>query len=176
MDAPSGVNRVYRNALAIVALTFAGCAEPPPPEFVSKEHKFRVRFGGVPTAGTKGVVVKSAVYDVRSPDGLLTVIVTDLPRPDDDPDDRIPVYLANARNDLIRATGGTVTAEESVALAGKYPGRVIAAHVTVPQPGELRTRIYFVGKRLYQVTAMGSSAFVESPAATAFLESFTVTE
>jgi hypothetical protein len=168
---------VSRSALAlIVAAGFVGCAEPPPQEFLSVEHKFRVRFGRPPKVEEKGEVVRSVVYAVRSRDGLLAVIVTDLPRPDDDPADRVPVYLANARNDLMRATGGTLTADEAVVLAGKHPGRALTARVTVPQSGVLRGRLYFVGKRLYQVTAVGTDAFVNAPNATAFLESCAVTE
>lgn len=162
--------------IALIVVIFAGCAEPLPPEFLSADHKFRVRFGSPPKVEDKGEAVRSAVYSVRRPDGLLTVIVTDFPRPDDDPADRVPIYLANARDDLMRATGGTLTADEAVVLAGKYPGRALTARVTAPQPGALRARLYFVGKRQYQVTAMGTDDFVNAPDATAFLESFMVTD
>lgn len=167
---------MYRSALLLVAVGFAGCAEPQPPEFLSKEHAFRVRFGSPPKVEEMDGRVHSAVYSVRSQDGLFSVVVTDMPRPDGDPADRVPLYLTNARDDLMRATGGTLTADDAIVLAGKYPGRALTARVTVPQPGALRSRLYFVGKRLYQVTVLGTDEFINTPAATAFLESFTVSE
>lgn len=158
------------------ALALAGCAEAPPPEFVSKEHKFRVRFGEPPTKSENVGVTKSAVYSVEKPTGVLRVTITDLPIPDGDPADRVPFYLNSAKEDLIRGARGTQTADASTTLAGKYPGRAFAAKFGGEAPGVLRARIYLVGKRLYQVTAMGTDDFVNSPAATAFLESFAVIE
>ena len=54
--------------------------------------------------------------------------------------------------------------------------RAFAARFTQPQPGSLRARIFLVGKRLYQVMAIGTADFANGDAATAFLDSFTVTE
>ena len=168
---------MYRIALMLVVVVgFAGCAEPQPPEFLSKEHKFRVRFGRPPKVSEKAGATKSAIYSVEGPDGALTVTVTDLPLPEDDPPDRAPLYLASAKDDLIRAANATQTSDASIALAGKYPGREFSARFTQPQPGAMRARIYLVGKRLYQVMAIGAEAFVSAPAASAFLESFMVAE
>ncbi len=154
-------------------LAVAGCAEAPPPEFASKEHRFRVMFGSPPTVSAKG---PSTVYAVVAADGALTVTVTELPIPDGDPPDRVSLYLASARDDLIRAARGTQTADASATLAGKYPGRAFAASFTEPRPGAMRARIFLVGKRLYQVMAIGTAEYANSAAATAFLESFRLTE
>ena len=164
----------------LLLLTFAfaltGCAEPQSPEFLSKEHKFKVRFGKAPKFTESTGATKSAVYSVESQEGALTVTVTALPIPDDDPPDRVPFYLNSAKDDLIRAAGGTQTADTSVTLAGKYPGRAFAARFTQPQPGALRARIFLVGKRLYQVMAIGTPDFANGDAATAFFDSFVVLE
>jgi hypothetical protein len=168
---------VYRSALLLlIAVGFAGCAEPQPPEFLAKEHKFRVRFGSPPKVSEKAGLTKSAVYSVEGPDGALTVTVTELPIPDGDPPDRAAMYLASAQDDLIRAANGTRTSESAIALAGKYPGREFSARFTSPQPGAMRVRIYLVGKRLYQVAVYGTDDYTNAPAATAFLESFMVVE
>ncbi len=159
-----------------VAIGFAGCAEPQAPEFLSKEHTFRVRFGRPPKVTEQSGATKSTVYSVETAGGALTVTVTNLPIPDDDPADRVPVYLKSAQGDMIRAASATATAEEPITLAGKYPGREFSARFAGPQPGALRARIYLVGKRLYQVMAIGTDAFVGAPAAGAFLESFMVVE
>lgn len=158
-----------------VGVAFAGCAEPPPPEFVSKQHKFKARFGSEPTV-TQNNLTKSMTYAVERPDGALTVAITDLPIPDDDPRERIPLYLNQAKDDLILAARGTETSDNSTTLAGKYPGREFTATFRGPQPGMLRARIYLVGKRLYQVMVLGTEEYVNSPTANAFLESFMVTE
>jgi hypothetical protein len=162
--------------LTFALLALGGCAASPPPEFVSKAHKFKVQFGSEPKVTEAGGATKSTIYAIESQAGALTVTITDLPIPDDDPPERIPLYLTSAKRDLIRAAMGTETSEKAISLAGKYPGREFTASFTHPQPGVLRARIYLVGKRLYQVMAIGSEEFVSAPAAGAFLESFMVLE
>lgn len=177
MDAPSGVNRVYRSALITVVLAFAGCAEPLPPEFVSKEHKFRVRFGGVPTAFDRpDNGIPSKLYTLATPDGAYTVRAYDLPVTAEQAREASTKLLDEAKRDLIRSVGGTETSSESVVLSGKYAGRAFAATASGPQAGLLRGRVWLVGTRLYKVSAFGTPVFAESPAATAFLESFAVSE
>jgi hypothetical protein len=150
---------------------------PEPPEFVSKEHKFRVRFGSEPEVTTSaGAVTRTSAYSVESPEGRFAVTVTDVPVPDDDPPGRAPIYLNSAKDDLIRAAGGEQVSTSSIALAGKYPGREFTARFRHPSPGVMHARIYLVGKRLYQVLVKGTEEFANAPAATAFLDSFMVTE
>jgi hypothetical protein len=159
---------------ALVAL--AGCPAPPPWEFVSKEHKFKVRFGSEPdVSANMGAFTKTSVYSVESAAGALVVIVVDMPVPDDDPPGRAELYLNSARDDLVRAAGAELTADAPTTLAGKYPGREFAAKFHRPQPGVTRARIYLVGKRLYQVMVRGTEAYASTREADAFLESFMVT-
>jgi hypothetical protein len=169
----------FRNApgarlvLLSAVLAFAGCGETPTPEFVSKQDKFKVRFGREPKRTENVGLTHSTVYSVEQPKGVLRVTITKLPIPDDDPPERVPEYLNLAKDDLIRASHGQVIFDKSVALAGKYPGREFAARLGGSEPGILHARIYLVGKRLYQVMVVGTEEFANAEAA-AFLDSFMV--
>ena len=155
---------------------FALLPQPEPPEYVSKEHKFRVRFRGEPKVSPREDEVPRTDYVVDGPDGSRSVIVRDMPAPDDDPPGRTELYLASARDELVRSAGAELTADATTTLAGKYPGRAFAARFRHPRPGVMRVHIYFVGKRLYQVTVKGTEEFANSMDATAFLDSFALTE
>ena len=151
--------------------------QPPPPEFASQADHFKVRFGGEPKVIHKGEgVAKATIYALESANGALTVTVRDLPIPENDPPDRALLYLAQVRDDMIRAAHATAIADKSTTLAGKYNGRSFTARFTGAKPGLLRVEIYLAGKRLYQVMAIGTEEFADSPAASAFLDSFMVTE
>lgn len=166
---------MYRRTLVIVVLAFVGCAEPQPPEFVSKEHKFRVRFGGVPTAFDRpDNGIPSKLYTLATADGAYTVRAYDLPVTAEQAAEASTKLLDEAKNDLIRSVGGTETSSESLVLAGRYAGRAFTATAAAPQAGALRARVYLVGTRLYKVSVFGTPAFTEAPAAGAFLESFGV--
>jgi hypothetical protein len=163
--------------IALILLALAGCAEPLPPEFVSKEHKFRVRFGGVPTAFDRpDNGIPSKLYTVTSPDGAYTVRAYDLPLSAEQATAATGKLLDEAKSDLIRSVGGTETESASVVLAGRYAGRAFTATATTPERGLLRGRVYLAGTRLYKVSVFGTRDFAEAPAAGMFLESFAVLE
>lgn len=164
-------------AIPLLMFFVVGCAEPPPPEFVSKEHKFRVRFGGVPSVFDRpDNGIPSKLYTLATPDGAYTVRAYDLPITAEQAGEASGKLLDEAKRELIRSVGGTETSGESVVLAGKYAGRVFTATAAAPQAGVLRGRVYLVGTRLYKVSVFGPPAFTEAPAASAFLESFGVSE
>jgi hypothetical protein len=161
----------------LVAIGFAGCAEPQPPEFVSKEYKFRVRFGGVPAAiDQPDGSIPSKLFTVSSPGGAYTVRAYNLVVEPEQAAKQQSELLDEAKRDLIRSVGGTETWGESVALGGRYAGRSFTATTAAPKAGVLRARVYLAGTRLYKVSAFGPPGFADAPAATAFLDSFTVTE
>jgi hypothetical protein len=163
--------------VAVVLVACAGCPAPPPWEYVSKEHKFRVRFGSEPDVRPNtDAFTKSTLYIVESAGGTLLVLVRDMPVPDDATPERLELFLHSAEDDLIRFTHAERVSSASTALAGKYPGREFTARFQQPWPGVLRARIYVVGKRLYWVMVKGTDEYANAPAATAFLDSFMVTE
>jgi hypothetical protein len=155
-------------------LVLAGCAEPPPWEFVSKEHKFKVRFGSEPVVTKGGAFTKNTIYSVERPDGALTVVVMELP--DEIAPENVPLLLKKAKEQALLEVNGTETSDSTAPLAGKHPGREFTATFQGAHPGVLRARVCLVGKRLYQVMVLGTEEFVNSRNAKAFWESFVVTE
>jgi len=81
--------------------------------------------------------------------------------------------LDNARDVVIAAPKGRLTSERSLPLQKKYPGR----ELEIDAQGEtrIRTRLYVVENRLYQLMVVGSSAWVMSKDALRFFESFQLT-
>jgi hypothetical protein len=162
---------------AAVVAALAGCAEPQPPEFLSTEQKFRVRFGRPPKVFDQpDGALPTKIFTVTFPDGAYTVRAYELPVPAEDATRAASKLLDEAKNDLFRSVGAEPTTAESITLAGKYPGRSFTATASAPNPGVLRGRIYLAGTRLYKVTVFGTPDFANAPAASAFLDSFMVTE
>jgi hypothetical protein len=158
--------------IAVVAMWPA----PQPPEFVSAEHRFRVRFGGTPEVTThKRPDSRTTLYAFRGDEGERAVAVTEVPVPDDVTQESESLYLRTARDDMVGAVGGELVSDAPVTIAGKYQGRTFTARIQGPRPGLLRAHIYLAGKRLYQVTVKGTEEYANAPAATAFLDSFAVT-
>ena len=163
--------------LLTVAMGFAGCAAPQPPDFLSEEHKFRVRFGRPPKVYDQlDGKIPTQFFTVSTPDGAYTVRTYKLPVPADAATQVADKLLNDAKDDLLQRSRATQTEGESVTLAGKYPGRSFTATVPEPEPGLLRGRVYLAGNRLYKVTVSGTHAFANAPDATTFLDSFMVIE
>jgi hypothetical protein len=169
--------RAVRAALLLALGVLAGCAAPVPPEFESKEHKFRVRFGAPPRViDQPDGPARTQLFTVEHATGAYTVRAYELEVPADVAARAADKLLDDAKADLLRSVGGAQTEGRSVVLAGKYPGRAFTATATGPKPGVLRGRVYLAGARLYKVSVFGTAEFASAPDATAFLDSFAVTE
>jgi hypothetical protein len=179
---------VSRVAVSVV-LAACGCGwglavEPAPPpraamaEFVSKDWKFAAKFPGKPQEQkqtTAGVAL--TMFAIESKDGVHGVAVSDMPLPDGETAAQIQDRLDGARDGAVRNVGGTLTSSSQITIGKqKHPGREFNATVTMPKEGQIRARVYLVGKRFYQVMVMGTNDFATSKEATAFLDSFRVTE
>ena len=163
--------------LGLVVFALAGCAEAPPPEFVSKADKFRVRFGATPQIRERMVADRRAVsYTVEEAPGARSVSVMELPIKGDEAPGFSSWALNSAKDDLIRSADGKELTSTSITLVGKYPGREFTARLADPVGGLMRARIWLVDKRLYQVTVIGTEGYANSATATAFLDSFQLTE
>jgi hypothetical protein len=158
-------------ALAVGLLSVAGCqgdVEDDFQEFSSPEGGFRVDMPGRPSPGTRRSRFgewKEFVLPVgREAEYLVAYLdLTDADAPDQVLNDVVGVEATSMK--------GKVESETKVTLDGKYPGR----DVRIPMPnrkGMVRSRVYVVGKRLYQVTVAGSVKFVDTASPGRFLDSF----
>ena len=172
-----------------VVLAACGCGwglavepAPPPraamPEFISKDWKFAAKFAGTPKEEKQTPVgIPTVMFGIESKDGVYGIAVSDIPVPDGETADQIQARLDGARDGAIRNVGGTLTSSSQITTGQqKYPGREFNATITKPKEGQVRARVYLVGKRFYQVMVMGTNDFATSKEATAFLDSFRVTE
>jgi hypothetical protein len=80
--------------------------------------------------------------------------------------------LANARKAALDTTKGQVVSERKLKL-GPHPGLELL--IALPNGMHLRTRLYVVNNRFYEVFAVGTRTQVTGPAADKFLESFRLT-
>lgn len=175
------LSRFALTATAIWLFAACGCKQPQqtstPSEFTSVDFKFKAKFPATPKQEeqiVKGVKQKLFIYETR--DKVCGVAVSESPIPADTPDAKVQAWLDAARDISIRDAGGTHKSSSPITLAGKYPGREYTAELTQPAKGTLRARMYLVGTRLYQVSAMGAENYATTPEATAFLDSFQLLE
>lgn len=157
-------------SLAIVA---GGCSAPME-DFTSDAHKFKARFPGKPKLqsqpGPQGTTMQ--MYAVESRNGVMAVAVADLPLPSDMPPAQVDSALDGAMNGQVRSGGGSLKTSSSIMINGKYPGRELVASITQPKTGQVRSKLFLVKNRLYQVMVMGTDSYATSSQATEFLNSF----
>lgn len=77
--------------------------------------------------------------------------------------------LNGACDGAVKASGCVETARYSCSTGG-FPGREISA--TVPGKGKMKSRLYLVRKKLYQITVVGVPSFVDGSYGQQFLKSF----
>jgi hypothetical protein len=83
--------------------------------------------------------------------------------------------LDGARDGAVERTNGRLLSEKLISLGG-YPGREIKIKVETPKHTAIvRSRIYLVKNRLYQVLVVTSIQEAYSTIGTTFLNSFQVT-
>lgn len=171
------MSRRMLRVLGVVVLAISGCGETPPPEFVSRQYHFKVRFGQEPRQVDQPTPnIPSRMFIVESPTGAFTVRVFELPISSEQAREASPQLLAEAKADLLRAIGGSETSSRPITLAGKYPGLEVTATATRSQPGLLRARIILAGTRLYKVSVFGTHDFATATSADTFVDSFMVVE
>ncbi|MBY0459567.1 MAG: hypothetical protein K2V38_19780 [Gemmataceae bacterium] len=157
-------------AVAVVGLTaLPGCRKPV--EYTSQQYKFSAVFPGTPKETdqtTAGVKVK--MFAVESRNGMCGVAVSDMPIPAGEPADVTQGRLDGARDGAVRNVGGALKTSSPVTLGG-HPGREFTATITSPAAGFLRSRVYLVGTRMYQVVVVGTESYANSAECTNFLNS-----
>jgi hypothetical protein len=162
-----------------------GNNEPPPPkkkaapkpgEFVSAEWGFIAKFPSEPkTQRPQAAGGALTTFSVEAKDRVLMVVAADAPVGDDESAAQTQARLQSGQDRAIAGFGGTLKSSSEVTLAG-HPGREFTAAITKPVVGQVRGRVYLVGKRLYQVMAVGPAAYVNSADARALFDSFRLAE
>ncbi len=81
--------------------------------------------------------------------------------------------LNNARDSMVRGTGGELLREGNLTL-GDYPGRDITVFMAFDDgtTGNLRAHLFLVKDRLYQVMVMAHDADLKNASIDKFLDSF----
>lgn len=156
-----------------LALVTSGCQKPME-DFTSDAHKFKARFPGKPKLQSQpdpaGTTMQ--MYAVEDRNGVMAVAVADMPLPENMSETQVNGALEGAVNGQVRSGGGSLKTSSSIMVNGKYPGRELVASITQPKTGQVRSKIFLVKNRLYQVMVMGTDSYATSSQATEFLNSF----
>ena len=171
-------SRVLLLALAAAAAGTAAARPDAPAEFASKDWKFAAKFPAEPKKQEqKAAGVAFTMFATEDKNGAYMVGVGDMPIGDNETAEQTKARLDGAEAGAIKNVGGKLKDSKDVALGKqKHPGREFTATIAKPVEGEVRARIYLVGKRMYQVMVVGTKEYANSPAATAFLDSFRLTD
>jgi hypothetical protein len=166
--------------LLVMGILLAGCGETTWSEFSSAEGAFSVLMPGTPTEQTQTQDTELGTIDVHSftfeQNGVAYLVgynifpaaVTEAATPDS--------MLDGARGGQVEAVKGTLMNEEEITL-GAYLGRDLEIQIENSDgTSSLRSRIFLVGDRLYQVMVVGPKGQSTSPDTTKFLDSFKLVE
>ncbi len=151
------------------------------PVFNSLDGRFSVRLPAKPMKKQEyvplpGFEFTQFVFTVPYTDSVLLISYGDLPQaiPSTDPDK----LLAEYRDGLVRASGGTVKHTESIQLNG-YPGLdytiVLPKSTKNPQGIVDHTRVYLVDRRVYALDFVARPGAANTPEVNQFFNSFQIT-
>ena len=166
----------FAGLVLVVAFASGGCQRPLE-EFSFPQYKFKAKFPGKPKEEDQGAgVATMKAFSVDTRNGAYMVGVADMPLPDGESAEMIQTRLDGARDGAVRNINGSLQSSNAVTLNGKYPGREFSAAITKPKQGQVRAKVFLVGKRMYMIQVIGTDSFCTSSQATEFLNSFVLTE
>ena len=84
--------------------------------------------------------------------------------------------LKSVPETLARNAGGKVISTKEIKLDKKHPGIEMELSITKPIKGHLAMRLYIVGDRVYEVTALGETLRLSDKKVKEFLDSLKVTK
>jgi hypothetical protein len=145
-------------------------------EYTSKEGQFKAVFKAKPTEKEEkvlGLIVKIAFLE--TPDGMFAIAFSDLPKRGRLLNNQIERGLDMARDVMLKSVKATLVKEEQIKLEKKYPGRDVTGEMPFGS-GMIRSRIYAVDGRVYQIMVGGTGGFVKGTDAESFLSSFWLTK
>ena len=159
-------------ALAALALAASAGCQKPMAEYTNSEFKFKAMFPGTPKEQSQSAAgILFRMFATEEKNGAFMVGVGDMPIGENESAETTRVRLDGAQAGAIANVGGSLKASKDVQLDGKYPGREFSASITKPTTGQVRARVYLVGKRMYQVMVVGTDAFATSDRANQFMDS-----
>jgi hypothetical protein len=151
--------------------------EPEPKEYTSPTFKYKAYFPEkTPRESTKkvktnGGELEQGTASVELRDGVFSVTVTLLPEAVATTD---PKTVLDGVRDGIKGKDGELESDAAIEqVAGKTPGREF---LFTFRKNQLKTRVFLVENRLYQVTVTGPKAVVTGDTAGKFLAAFEVTK
>ena len=168
-------------AVGFALVAFAGVLVAQPGGFTSDEGGFRIKFPGAPKVTEP--TAKSAVGDLKvtvatyaNADGsTFMVSFADYPEAATKPD-KLATLLDGIRDNVKGRDGKLVGDDKSGPFgADKLPGREFTVDKEKAKQ-RIKFRVLIKDNRVYQVVAIGPTAFVNGKDATAFLESFELTK
>lgn len=174
------IRNVVVGFLPTILLT-CGCGAAEWKEFSSKDGRYSVSMPGTPKETTQkvptpaGEIVTNVATLEPSKGVGYAVSYNDMPFDDDKLKQPgvVDNVLDGSANGQVTNVKGKLISQKAIKL-GEFPGREV--HFEVPGQGEIRSRIFLVGKRLYQTMVQGPKASVTSKDADKFLDSFKVTK
>lgn len=166
-----------RASIAVMAafgLFLVGCSAGVH-DFSPSGGGFKVAVPGTPQEKTQKIAgADTKTYQVETRDGAYAVSYTDLKGVGKESQQQQKARLDGARDGAVKNINGKLRSEKEIKLDDKYPGREIVIDLA-GKNGVVRQRFYLVKDRFYQILVAGTPAFVDSTAATAFLDSFALT-
>lgn len=144
-------------------------------EFASAEGKFKILLPGKPEESTvKAGKTLVKTFTLKTDEGIYRVAYADMNLPPDEPEENIHKRLDGVLANMAKEAKGKITKQERIKLADKHLGRLIEAD-QADTKAAMRGRLYLVGRRLYQITFVGSPTLASSDGTAKFLNSFAVT-
>lgn len=163
-------------AIAAVLTLVAGCHKTDWQTFAPPGGNFSVQIPGVPedksqTRTTPGGSVTSHLYIYTTKDAAFAVNYVDRPAPKTAAETE--QWFDRLRDAEMARAGGKLLGEAPIKLANTWPGREIRISMTEGDGKHaMRSRMYLVNSRLYQVLVILPQDELSSPDAEKFLDSF----
>lgn len=162
--------------LTILIFMVIGCGQTDPlsdlQSVTSTAGKYRLLMPGSPKSVTESMgdsTLHIQLYEEK--DGTFIIACGDTTIPDNESEAKTQGRLDDGRNDALTSARGTLISESQIKLADRYPGREFRGDLPDIN-GIMVTRIYLVGKRMYQVSAVGKQSWVDRAEIRKCIDSF----
>jgi hypothetical protein len=161
--------------LAVLAV-LAPAADEKLKEYKSADGNYKVMLFPDPKTQDKKAPGGLTMHMVGNDLGTraLMVIHADMPIPADEKAEQTQKRLDGAKDGAVNSVKGKLIKEAKITL-GKHLGREFSAELPMGKV-IMKARIYIVGKRLYQVLAIGPKDFVDSANVKKMFDSFELTK